>query len=112
MKKSSFKMKLICSIVVVNTSCAFPVKDLTPEVVDISKGHARIYRVKMVEPVQCGDPDYEVFHIDGEEIPIDQMAGHVCFPTAQMQEMQRYYNEYLRRKADCQNIQNQQGTKR
>ena len=86
-------------------SCTFPVKDLTPEVVDYEHNYARVYHVKNVTPVQCGDPDYEDFHIKDDNIELSKMSGHVCFPTDQAQEMIRYYNEYLRRKADCQNLQ-------
>lgn len=102
MKKNSLKTRLLYLMAVVSLNACnnFPVKDMTPEVLDPSRGYARVYKIRDLPNQPCGDPTYEIYD-SGIRLPIDQMAGHVAVPTEQMQTMIRYYNEWQRRNANC-----------
>lgn len=83
-------------------SCAnYQIEKNTPIFLDTKSGYGRIYKSEKVEPVQCGDPDY-AFKYANQNIPIDQMNGMICLPVDQAQYNFRFYNEYLKRKANCQ----------
>lgn len=80
---------------------------MTPEFIDPTRGYSRIYVEQDVKAPACGEPKYEF--IDSKKtIPIDQMAGHVCLPTAQAQEIIRYYNQWQKSNAKCPNIIDEQ----
>lgn len=83
--------------------CAFPIKDVTPEFLDPERGHARIWAARDVDNPVCGEPKYEFYYTEKNQ-PISEMAGYVCVPYKQAQEMIRYYNEDQRKNAKCPNV--------
>lgn len=88
------------SLSLLMASCNYDIKHNTPEVLDTVRKHARIYKAIEIANPKCGDPKFE-FVYSGENIDIDKMNGHICFPTEQAEEMRRYYVEYLRRQDNC-----------
>jgi hypothetical protein len=81
--------------------CAnYQIEKNTPIFLDTKAGYGRLYKAEKSEPKQCGDPNY-TFKYANENIPIDQMNGYICLPTDQAQYNFRFYNEYLKRKANC-----------
>lgn len=84
------------------TSCSgYEITQNTPHFIDTNKGYARIYEAKEVKPQSCGEPNYE-FKYTGINKPISEMNGFICLPVNQAQYNLRFYNEYLKRKANCQ----------
>lgn len=95
-------MKAVCLMVVatVLSNCAYKLTKATPEIIDVSRGYARIYNFKNIQNPQCGDPLYEAVY-SGKNIDLKDMSGHICIPTNQAQEMLRYYNEYEKKNKSC-----------
>lgn len=82
------------------SSCGFNIEHLHPHFLDTQKGYAMVYEAKKITPEVCGDPNYQ-FNYTSVNKPIDQMNGYICLPIDEVQEALRYYNEYLRKKANC-----------
>lgn len=82
--------------------CAtYKIETNTPAFLDPVRGYGRVYKAEKVEPNQCGDPNYK-FVFSGQTIPINEMTGFVCLPADQVQYNLRFYNDYLKKKANCQ----------
>lgn len=82
--------------------CAtYKIETNTPTFLDPARGYGRIYKAEKIEPKACGEPDYQ-FVYSKNNIPISEMQGYVCLPADQVQYNFRYYNEYLKKKANCQ----------
>jgi len=79
---------------------AYKIENNTPTFLDPKKGYGRIYTAQKIEPKECGSPNYE-FIYSNKNVPIDEMQGWVCLPTDQVQYNLRYYNNYLKQKANC-----------
>lgn len=94
-------MKAVILSLVLSSCANYEITKNTPHFIDTNKGYARIYEAKKVKPEQCGDPEY-VFKYTGINKPISEMNGFVCLPVDQVQYNLRYYNEYEKRKANCQ----------
>jgi hypothetical protein len=93
--------KLTILTTLILTSCSgYDITKNTPHFLDTKKGYARVYEAKKIEPQACGEPDY-IFKYTGQTKPISEMNGYVCLPTDQVQYNLRFYNEYLKRKANC-----------
>ena len=81
-------------------SCQYNVKHAHPEFIDADRGYARVYNFVDAKNPQCGEPKY-VPEYSGKNIPISEMSGHVCLKTSEAQEIIRYYNEYIKKNANC-----------
>jgi hypothetical protein len=82
-------------------NCNYDIKHATPEFIDASRGYARIYKAQDKANPECGEPKYE-FVYTGQNINMSDMSGHICLPTEQVQEILRYYNDYVRKQQNCQ----------
>lgn len=82
------------------SGCGFDITKVTPTFLDTKRGYGRVYKAEIVKPEKCGDPNY-FYSYTGNNIPLDKMNGYVCVPADQAQEMLKYYDEYLYRKANC-----------
>ena len=81
--------------------CAkYQIENNTPIFLDTTKGYGRIYTAEKTEPKACGEPNY-TFVYSKKNIPINEMNGYVCLPVDQVQYNLRFYNEYLKQKANC-----------
>lgn len=82
--------------------CAtYKIETNTPTFLDPVRGYGRVYTAEKIEPKACGEPNYQ-FVYSKKNIPINEMQGYVCLPADQVQYNIRYYNEYLKQKANCQ----------
>jgi hypothetical protein len=92
---------IILTLPVVAGCANYQIEKNTPIFLDTKKGYGRIYSAEKIKPEQCGAPDY-IFKYTNKNIPIDQMNGYVCLSADQVQYNLRYYNDFLKRKANCQ----------
>lgn len=82
--------------------CAtYKIETNTPTFLDPSRGYGRIYKAEKIEPKACGEPEI-AFKYSGTNIPISEMAGFICIPPDQFQYNKRYFDEYMKQKANCQ----------
>jgi hypothetical protein len=93
-------MKYLALLFLVGCS-GYDITKNNPHFLDTQKGYARIYEAKKIEPEACGEPNYK-FEYTGQTKPISEMNGYVCLPVDQVQYNLRFYNDYLKRKANCQ----------
>ena len=82
--------------------CAtYKIETNTPTFLDPARGYGRVYTAEKVEPKACGEPNYQ-FVYSKKNIPINEMQGYVCLPPDQFQYNKRYFDEYMKKKANCQ----------
>lgn len=79
---------------------AYKIENNTPIILDPPKGYGRVYTAEKVEPESCGAPDF-IFKYSGTNKPINEMQGFICIPPDQYQYNLRYYQNYLKQKANC-----------
>jgi len=77
-------------ILVFLSGCAYNVKKITPEFIDIDRMSCRVYKVTEDRP--------KIIFAFDKEVPIRECNGHMAFPEEQVLDMKNYYEEYVLKK--------------
>lgn len=82
-------------------SCAnYNIEKHHPIFIDKERQHGRIYNTKRIEPKpQCGQRSYE-FKYSGENIPLSEMNGYICFKRKEVTDALADYDEYEREQCE------------
>ena len=93
-------MRILFLCLILSACAQYKIETNTPVFLDTVRGYGRIYNLEKINPIECGGRDYKSTY-SGKNINISDMNGYVCLPVDQVQYNFRYYDAYLKRKANC-----------